>query len=388
MERDRLMKDDPALVLDALTGGTEQFGPIVDRYRDAVFGIALARTGSFHDAEDVAQDVFVEAFQRLGSLNNPERLGAWLRSITIHRCIDRLRRRYRELPVDEPEDDRPERAVPGIETERLELRERVLAAIGRLSKPQRETTALFYVNGYSLEEVARIQEVPVGTVKRRLHDARKKLQEDLMDMAEDVLKAGVPKQDFTARVMDILTRFSGLVTDPSKPKMGWQELYATFRSIGLHGLAGISKALESPHAPTRIIAANMMLHVCNVQTEGTTGCDEDVKETVVRLLKNALTDRNKKVRKFAIVLLFLDVDEERKRREFVPLIVPLLRDRSTRVRRRAAWDLKAWASELPLSVVAQALVDEKDTYTRSCMEQLIRIAIDPPQGTVAYGTHF
>ena len=67
VKRDSFTKDDAALVADVLTGDTGDFGRIVDRYRDAVFGIALARTGSFHDAEDVAQDVFVEAFQRLGS---------------------------------------------------------------------------------------------------------------------------------------------------------------------------------------------------------------------------------------------------------------------------------------------------------------------------------
>ena len=86
------MKDDAELVAAAMAGGPDAFGPVVERYQDAVFGIALARLRDFHDAEDAAQAVFVEAFERLDNLGDPARLGAWLRSITIHRCIDRLRR--------------------------------------------------------------------------------------------------------------------------------------------------------------------------------------------------------------------------------------------------------------------------------------------------------
>jgi len=74
-----------------MAGGSEAFAPIVERYADAVFGIALARLGDFHDAQDVAQQAFVEAFERLDGLRDPARLGGWLRSIATHRAIDRVR---------------------------------------------------------------------------------------------------------------------------------------------------------------------------------------------------------------------------------------------------------------------------------------------------------
>ena len=374
------MKDDAALVAEALTPDAEQFGPIADRYRDAVFGIALARTGNFHDAEDVAQEVFVEAFQRLGALSNPERLGPWLRSITIHRCIDSLRRRYRKLAAEHVAGKTPAKLKARVETGRQDLRERVLAAIGQLSEAQRETTALFYVDGYSLEEVARIQEVPVGTVKRRLHDARKKLQEDLMDMAEHILKAGAPKEDFTVRVMSLLTRFSGLAAEPGELTIGWRELYAAFREIGLRGITGISKALQSSHAPTRVIAAHMALYLGRTRLEGCSGQEKQAKETLIDLLEKATADANKKLRKFAISLLNLDVNDDRKRRDFVPLIVPLLRDPSIRVRRSTASELRPWASEVPLDTAARAFLAETDPYARGCMEQLLRAILEAQDG--------
>ena len=98
------MKDDQELYSAALEGGPEAFGPIVERYQDAVFGVVLVRLRNFHDAEDVAQQAFIEAFQRLDSLRDPTRLGAWLRSIAIHRAIDWIRGRHGETTVDEVED--------------------------------------------------------------------------------------------------------------------------------------------------------------------------------------------------------------------------------------------------------------------------------------------
>lgn len=91
--------------------------------------VADVRTGSFHDAEDVAQDVFVETFQRLGALNDAGRLGPWLRSITIRRCIDGLRRRYRENAVDDAATDLPATRDPVNGADRQELRERVLNGV-------------------------------------------------------------------------------------------------------------------------------------------------------------------------------------------------------------------------------------------------------------------
>lgn len=88
------MEDNVALVAEALSGGPEQFSPIVERYQDVVFAVALARLRNFNDAQDIVQDVFIEAFEHLDRLEDPNRLGAWLRSITIHRCIGHLRKRW------------------------------------------------------------------------------------------------------------------------------------------------------------------------------------------------------------------------------------------------------------------------------------------------------
>ena len=74
----------------AIGGNPEAFGAIITRYQASVFGVALARLRHFHDAQDIAQNAFVEAFESLERLIDPDRLGTWLSTITIHRCIDHI----------------------------------------------------------------------------------------------------------------------------------------------------------------------------------------------------------------------------------------------------------------------------------------------------------
>ena len=349
------MSSDAELHAAASAGGAEAFAPVVERYQDAVFGIALARLGDFHEAEDAAQEVFVEAYQRLGNLRDPARLGAWLRSITIHRCIDRLRRRRPTGGLHEETMPASSQPSPHDAAERRELRDAVLAAIGRLSTAQRETTTLFYINGYSVAEVAAVQEVPVGTVKRRLHDARRRLKQEMLAMVEDALKAEAPSEDFGRRVFELLS---------GRRRAGWHELIAELRRIGMDGFDGFVQAASSPQWQTRRQTMKML------------GAAQFDVEAVIRLLKAAAKDPNKKVRRHAAGLLRLDVPPERTRREFLPLVLPLLRDSSARVRVTAAWMLGHWAGDVPVALAARAHLEEGHRRVRPAMAWLLRRVLD------------
>ena len=359
-------KCDAELCRAAIDGGPEAFSPIVERYRDAVFGIALARLRDFHDAEDMAQHVFVEAFERLGGLRDPARLGPWLRSVAIHRCIDRLRRRREKVGVEPCQVPSDARAEPPAELERRELREQVLAAIGRLGKAQRETTTLFYINGYSVAEVAGLQEVPAGTVKRRLHDAREKLKEQLIGMVENVLKSEAPKEDFAGRVFELLCY-------RQRPRhvtwAEWEEMLSEIERIGSRGIEGFVEALRSPHSPTRACAV-LTLNACRAP---------ETRERVVSQLKGALKDPNKKVRRTAMrALMTMDVDRERRIHEFLPLASELLTDRSNRVRRVTASQLWDYAEHVPLDRILRGyLMDHGRPRRAWTMERLLRGASDP-----------
>jgi len=175
-------------------------------------------------------------------------------------------------------------------------------------------------------------------------------------MVEDVLKSESPKEDFGKRVLELLSVYTGR-------RRRWAETLAEIRRIGAAGLPGFVEAFKLPHWPSRRFAAQML-----TQSAGSS-------ETVVALLKQAVTDSNKKVRRHAFYLLGLDVDDDRKRKEFLPLLIPLLADRSARVRRRAAFDLRPWAKDVPLEVAARALANEKHPATINWIAGLVRAVL-------------
>ena len=101
---------------------------------------------------------------------------------------------------------------------------------------------------------------------------------------------------------------------------------------------------------------------------------------VVDLLKKAMSDPNRKVRRSAVeALMQSDADDETKRGEFVPLAVALLADPSRRVRRAAAWELRDWAADVPVEAVARALLDEPDDETKKRLWGLLRAVLDARQ---------
>jgi RNA polymerase sigma-70 factor (ECF subfamily) len=350
------MEEDRELVAKALAGGPEAFGPIVERYQRAVFAVALSRLGDFHEAEDTAQQVFIEAFQRLGKLRDPARLGAWLRSATVNRCIDLLRRNKEDLGLD-PEELASHSPLPDEKLERKEVQGQVMAAISRLPPKQRETVTLFYISGHSIQEIARLQGVPAGSIKRRLHDARARLREEMLGMVEKTLKAEAPKEDFARRVFELLSR-KGRSSEPSVAEV--PGMVSQLRTIGIRGVEGLVQALRAPDWQTRTTALWM------IKESGV------APEPAVEALKQLLADTNQRVRSSApAALLSLKVGEERKRQEFLPLIVPLLADPAREVRRGVASTLRDWAAEVPLEAAARALAEEMNGGVRKYLAPIV-----------------
>ena len=356
------MKEDAILVADALANGPEAFGPIVEKYKGAVFAVALVRLRNFHDAEDLTQSTFLDAFERLDRLNDPNRLGAWLRSLAIHRCLNFLRQKKKTEEVLQRA--AVEHVLPQDQMNGAAVREQVLEALNSLSKVQRETVTLFYISGYAQEEIAGIQEVPVGTIKWRLHEARKRLKAEMLAMVKETLHEEAPNEDFARRVYELVCRY---------PESGrWHPndgaVVEELKKIGTPGIEGFIKALSISHWPTRDYVIHMISSI-----------KPDPVETVIALLKRSLKDTNKHVRGYAgHALLHVDVDAERKRAEFIPLITDLLDDRSNRVRRvfSIGWIWGEWLADIPVEVVARSLVEESVPGIRQRKEHLLKAILE------------
>jgi RNA polymerase sigma factor (sigma-70 family) len=198
----------PALVIRAKdsagdrAGRLAAFGELVARFQDMAYGYAYSILGDFHLAQDAAQEAFVQAWQNLADMREPAAFAGWLRRI-VFKHSDRIRRARRALPAAEetaaPASAEPE---PPVAAQQAELRQAVLAAVRGLPEPQREVTTLFYINGYDTNEIAAFLEVPVSTVKNRLHGARKRLRERMMNMVADELHSHGLPEDFRSRVLE------------------------------------------------------------------------------------------------------------------------------------------------------------------------------------------
>jgi len=168
-------------VKKAQAGDVTAFGELVKMFQDAVYGVAYAMVGNFEDAQDIAQETFIQAWRNLGSLKEPTKFPNWLCRIARNLCIDFLRqRKFETVELEEAIVVHAPSPEPLEQTEKKELAESVLAAVRALPKKLRLTTTLFYINGYTVSEISEFLEAPAGTIKRRLHDSRQRLKENIM----------------------------------------------------------------------------------------------------------------------------------------------------------------------------------------------------------------
>jgi RNA polymerase sigma-70 factor (ECF subfamily) len=173
------------LVIAAQRGDRQAFGELVERFGGMVEAVALRRMGNHAEAAELAQEVLLRAMDRLHQLTEPAAFGGWIKQITVRMAINRQARRRRSVDV-EPQTleascvrtDTPLDAL--LASERAS---RVRGGLDRLGAMDRDTLVAFYVRGESLVEMSDRFDAPVGTIKRRLHVARKRLADELAEMA-------------------------------------------------------------------------------------------------------------------------------------------------------------------------------------------------------------
>jgi len=168
------------------SGDARAFDEIVTRHERRVFAIAARICRHAEDARDVTQEVFVTALRTLGGFRGEARLSTWFHRVTVNASLDLVRRRSRrEGPSVEDMTERPA-DDPGPEAEAIVSARaaEVHRALGRLAPEHRVVIVLHDLQDLDYAEVAAALEVPVGTVKSRLHRARLALARELGHMKE------------------------------------------------------------------------------------------------------------------------------------------------------------------------------------------------------------
>jgi RNA polymerase sigma-70 factor, ECF subfamily len=177
--------DDHRLIADCLQGRSEAFGELVRRYQDRLFNTAYRMVGNAEDAQDVVQEAFLNAYQSLGSFKGDSLFFTWLYRIAVNTAISLKRKRRIAISINSGPDqagvaeplDPSEVSQPGHALEQAEEERRIQQALGRLSPEHRAVLILKDIEGQKYETMAEVLQVPIGTIRSRLHRARMELRE-------------------------------------------------------------------------------------------------------------------------------------------------------------------------------------------------------------------
>ena len=170
------------LVDRARSGDPSAVRELIDRHKDRLFGFIWRMVRDHHEAEDVCQDAFLKAFASLHTFSSEYRFSTWLFTIGYRVCLNRLRRKrvatageldLATLPAETT--DTPSSVAESNEAG--VLRKAVWSAVDRLTPPQRAAVLLFYRHEMSCQEIARVVQLPLATVKSHLHRARARLRD-------------------------------------------------------------------------------------------------------------------------------------------------------------------------------------------------------------------
>jgi RNA polymerase sigma-70 factor, ECF subfamily len=170
-------------------GDQDAFAEIVEYYKDKVYQLCYRMLGNAHEAEDSAQEAFIRAYVNIHSYDSTKKFSTWLYRIATNLCIDRIRKKkpdyyldaeisgtdgldmYSQIPAKQE--------LPEDELEKLELQEQIQQEILKLPEKYRSVIVLKYVDELSLKEISDILDLPVGTVKTRIHRGREALRNKL-----------------------------------------------------------------------------------------------------------------------------------------------------------------------------------------------------------------
>lgn len=185
-------KADPELIAECLQGRTEAFGTLVLRYQDRLYHALLGMLGSADDARDVAQEAFVNAFEKLSTFRGNSAFYSWLFRIALNSAVNQQRKQRRAtVSIDtgrehsglEPTDHRPD-SQPTFSLEQSESQAQLWSALREMPEDYRTVLILKELDGLKYEEIASIVDCPIGTVRSRIFRARAELKNRLREQLQ------------------------------------------------------------------------------------------------------------------------------------------------------------------------------------------------------------
>ena len=250
---------DSELIKRTLDGDETAFGFLVDKYKGAVHALAYRKVGDFHTAEEITQDTFLQAYQKLSTLKDWRHFPGWLYTIASRFCL--MWHRKNRLPmqsIDAVEKGHVD-ALAQVKYANEQTRQTVHEALEELPESQRTVLTLHYLGGMTCREIARFMGTSRGAILDRLYRARLQLKKELIPMMRQTLGAFQLPPEFTTQMMNRIDQFRPTATPVSKPLMPWVAAVATlivaiFIGLGQQSMTRSQRpySLDAPDSRMRV----------------------------------------------------------------------------------------------------------------------------------------
>ena len=237
--------NDVQLIQRVLAGDDTAFSALVSKYQRSVHALAWRKIGDFHIAEDITQEAFLKAYQRLSTLKEPQSFASWLYVITANQCKAWLRKKrtWIQSLEDTSSAELQKATYSGhiiAENERMTeetQREVVKELLAKLQESDRTVITLYYLGGMTYEEISNFLGVSVGAIKSRLHRARQRLKKE-EPMIREALGNFQITPNLTENIMQEISRLKPIAPSGGKPIVPWAIGVSTIAVIFL--MLGIS----------------------------------------------------------------------------------------------------------------------------------------------------
>ena len=209
------------LIKRTLDGDETAFGFLVDKYKGAVHALAYRKVGDFHIAEEITQNTFLKAYQKLRTLKDPKHFSGWLYVITARCCIDfNRKKRLRFQSIDSVSKNQMD-SLAWAKRADARMREDVRDALESLPESDRTVLTLYYLGGLTVEEIARFMGTSYVAIKNRLYRARLRLKKEMIEMIQETLGSFQLSPTLTQQIIEQIHHLKPISTPSNRPLTPW-----------------------------------------------------------------------------------------------------------------------------------------------------------------------
>ena len=306
--------DDGHIVHQCLSGNTGAFALLVEKYKARLFALVYAKVGHFEDAEDITQDVFLNAYRKLSTLRRWDNFYAWLYSIASNRCKEFHRAEKRKVDTAFLSDQSENyQADMDAHTEKLR-NEEIHEALASLPEIHRQVLVLRYMAGMRSKEIAQALRVSPNTINQRLMRARTKLKAVLSEEAIPMIPTAFAERKlhpgFTARIIELI-KGTQIQTAPHK----------TALPLGLSAVGGVILLLlslsipQSPLYPVSEWLGGPLPLKTQVFEDGEIAVDAEATEVAIlssQRRENGIRQRQKSIKMSSVIGKTAETDKKEK----------------------------------------------------------------------------